>query len=503
MKKKLIAGLAGLMAAAALAAGSVSHAVAGCAGQSAGGEWRSYGHDLFNTRSQPDETTIDTAKAATLAPKWYLTAEGAGMTGGGFATTPAVADGCIYIANIGGYVASLNADTGQLNWRIKIDIETSGYGGQIVGSPAVEDGHVFIMANENGNPQTGRGPSIVSLNQQTGEVEWRTTLDSLVNAYSNASPVVFNGMIFAGIAGPETSPRARGGYAILDASTGAILVKRYTISDDDFAKGHAGASIWSTVAVDTSTGYAYAGSGNPASKKVEHPFSNALLKIDVDPSRTASFGKIVAAFKGNADAYSATIANQPACDLLGDHPDLQYTGIWSAPCGQLDLDFGASPNLFRTVDGRMMVGDLQKSGVYHVADADQMTAEFSLPVGAPCFACNAASPSTSGDKIFVAAVPPGQLASIDGSTGLYRWAQPLADGLHFQPVSNAKGVTYVVDSLGGLNVTDATTGVLIQRRRMTTDAGGGSATGIASSAGIAIARNTVYALAGSVLVAYA
>jgi polyvinyl alcohol dehydrogenase (cytochrome) len=58
----------------------------------AGGEWRSYGHDLSNTRTQPDETTIGPANAGSLEMVW--------MHAGGAAynnsrrTTPTAASGC-------------------------------------------------------------------------------------------------------------------------------------------------------------------------------------------------------------------------------------------------------------------------------------------------------------------------------------------------------------------------------------------------------------------------
>lgn len=501
-RSKLRAAISALVLVSTIATGGIGRANVDCAGSAEGGEWRQYGGDLYNSRSQVDEHAIDVAKAGSLAPAWFMRLSTAGLSGS-FQSTPAVAGGCVYLTTSDAWIVALNADDGHLVWKMRPDIETSGYGGKIISSASVDAGHVFVIVNENGNPGTGKGPYVISLSQETGAIEWTTTLDTLENAYSNASPVVFNGMIFAGIAGREDSPRARGGYAILDELTGDILVKRYTINEDDYAKGYAGASIWSTPAIDTATGYAYVGSGNPASKKIEHEFSNALLKIDVDPSRL-SFGKIISSFKGNADAYSATLGHQPACDLLGDNPALQYyeTGVWSIACAQLDLDFGASPNLFRTATGRLLVGDLQKSGVYHAADASSMTDVFDLPVGGPCFACNASSPSTAGDKIFVAAVPPGQVVSLDGSQNVYRWAYPLADGLHYQAVSNANGVVYAVDSNGNLNIIDASNGAPIQRRSIGTDADGTNTTALTSSAGVAIARHTVYAPIGNVLVAY-
>ena len=57
----------------------------------------------------------------------------------------------------------------------------------------------------------------------------------------------------------------------------------------------------------------------------------------------------------------------------------------------LDLDFGASPNLFRDASGRLVLGDLQKAGVYHAVYTDQMTSAWQTTVSVPCFSCNATS----------------------------------------------------------------------------------------------------------------
>ena len=76
-------------------------------------------------------------------------------------------------------------------------------------------------------------------------------------------------------------------------------------------------------------------------------------------------------------------------------------------CGQLDLDFGASANLFRASDGTELVGDLQKSGVYHVADAAIMKPAWTALVGASCEVCNAASTAVSGARSTGSAPRPG------------------------------------------------------------------------------------------------
>src|SRR5436190_1566255 len=99
-----------LLACIALAAvGSGARASTGaCAGSAPGGEWRSYGHDLSNSRTQPDEHAIGTLQAAQLQQAWiFNTASQAGS--GSIQSTPTVADGCVFFAtDFGGDVFALN-----------------------------------------------------------------------------------------------------------------------------------------------------------------------------------------------------------------------------------------------------------------------------------------------------------------------------------------------------------------------------------------------------------
>ena len=511
--KKLRIALALAVTASMLLIQPGARASGSCAGADPRGDWPMYGHDLSNTRSQPLETGISPATVGSLAPKWVLPLEAAGFSGD-FNITPAVADGCVYVATSDAWVIALNADTGELVWSTQVPHGEIGYSGSMfVGSPVVAHGKVFLNGNENGDPATGLGPSVIALDQATGDIVWKRVLDTFPYAFQNASPVVFNGMVMTGLNGPESDQRARGGFALLDADDGALIYRGYTISDDDYASGYAGGSIWSTPAIDTEKLYAYAGTGNPASKRVEHENTNAIVKIDVDPNR-ATFGKILAAYKGNSDSYYKAIGDQPVCEEFGDEPGLQISGVWSAPCVQLDLDFGASPNLFHAANGELRVGELQKSGVYHVVAASGLEKRFDLPAGPPCFACNASSSAMLGDQAFVAASPPGQMVSIDGSETAcvdtqcvdvrnYNWIAPIGNPLHFQPVSAANGVVYTLAG-GSLLAWDAATGMELLRRAMADDAAGAEVNGsvATSSAGIAIARGKLYAPNGGALVVY-
>ena len=228
----------------------------------------------------------------------------------------------------------------------------------------------------------------------------------------------------------------------------------------------------------------YACGGNPASKDKESRYSNALLKIDLDTA-SPKFGEVVDAYKGNPDQYYPGLDHQPACET---NPNVG--AVWSVTCLQLDLDFGSSPTLFRDKLGRLMVGDLQKSGIYHVIYADNMEGSWTAPVGPPCPACNASSPAATDTQVFTIGSPPGAIFSFDVS-GKTKWVAPIGDQAHYQAISTAGGVVYMMDGFGFLNGFDAVSGVPLLKRNLAQDLGAVAADP-ANSTGIAIARNKVY-----------
>ncbi|MGH2729706.1 MAG: PQQ-binding-like beta-propeller repeat protein [Actinomycetota bacterium] len=483
-----------------------------------GGEWTSYGHDLSNTRSQPLEKKIDPSNAATLEPRWVFdTGSHEDVAdGGGFQNTPVVADGCLYAATSTGWVFALNPDNGKRVWATQLVGEGGGalIGGVIVGSPTVVKGTVFLAVSRPG------APYVAALDQQTGEILWKSTVMTTkkFTAVFNAPPIVFHGMIFQGWLGVEGSGPTRGGYAILDASRdcdarpnvncarpqagadgGAILETRWTISDKEYEKGYHGASIWCSAAVDTAEMYVYACGGNPHSEGKEARYANSLLKIDGDPTRP-TFGDIVDHYKGRNDQYVSGADRQAVCDNFGEETVVL---VWSLGCLMLDLDFGASPNLFRDRSGRLVVGDLQKAGVYHAVYTDHMAPAWQTTISAPCFSCNATSGAYANGRVFTVGSPIGHLVGIGTEgrqEGRLQWAYPTNDGIHYQSVSTANGVVYVVDSLGNLNMVDAKTGLPLMRRPMSVDVG--QLTPDVASQGVAIARNQVFAANGQFIVAY-
>ena len=476
-------------------AGLSSAVSAACAGQADGGDWRMMGHDYSNSRSQQLESSIDLAAARTLAPTWTFSASKS-KDSGTFTGTPVVADGCVFMGSDSGTVYALNADTGAIVWSTKIP------GGSVNSSVAVDGGSVYALVSRVSSPFA------IALDEVTGQVRWTTLLDDQFGADVYASPVVYNGVVFAGVSGSaaetgdETDRYAfQGSFSLLDASTGAVLAKTYPVHPpidppDEFA----GAGIWSTPAVDTATGHAYVGTGNPFNPRQEPQNSNAIIKVDIDASR-ATFGQIVGSYHGNVDEYFPNPDSTPCADFPGNPPPWYPQGL--GQCADLDLDFGASPNIFFDSNGRKLVGAGQKSGVYHAVDPTNMVSAWKQILGTPSFVGGiVGSTAFDGTSIYGPVTVPGQLWSISKDAGEHRWFSSAADGAHYAlPSSLANGVMYTIDAKGFLDAFDTSNGVPVLHRplllgsdvdRPVANLGGG----------VAIARHTVYAVGGGFIVAF-
>ncbi len=482
-----------------------SAAQAPCDAPAAADEWPTFGRDLANTRTQEHPGDISPATTPTLQPVWSFST---GAQFGGFSDlngTPIVSGGCVFLNTAGGDVVALDAADGAVVWRQHVTLDpgaSAGIGGTFVSSPAVTDDAVLALVNQTG------APYVLALSRTPGaagapRVLWRSApIVEGEGYYTNATAVVAGGLLLAGFSPAEGDPTGRGGVSILDARTGRLVKRVYAISDRAFADGYAGAGVWTAPAVDVENGYAYVGTGNPYSKKIEHQNTNAIIKIDIDRRRT-TFGSVVGSYKGLVEQYDQSVrdAVDPVCETLGDDPNLQLVAGDSAPCLQLDLDFGAPPNLFRDSTGRLLVGDLQKAGVYHVADAGSMQPVWKTVVGGSCPLCNAGAWAADGGSLLGASSPGGTMVSLGADQGSAQWASPIADGTHYQSTSTAGGVVFTVDNLGNLLAWDEATGLPLLKRPVQADAGGTAAA--VGSSGIAVASGMVVVATGDDVVAYA
>lgn len=469
-----------------------------CTGPAADDEWPTFGRDLANTRLQTEAGGISPLTTPTLHPVWAHST-GAPAATGDLNGTPIVSDGCVFLNTAAGKVVALDAATGAPVWSTTVPLDpgtAAGLGGIFVSSPAVHEGLVLALVSQVGSPY------VIALSAATGEVVWRSEPTMTGDGYyTNATAVVAGDVLLAGFSPAEGDPKGQGGIALLDAHTGDLLQRVFAIPEADQGE-YAGGGIWTAPAVDDDL-YAYAGTSNPYSKKVEHQNTNAILKIDVDPTRD-TFGTVVDSFKGVIEQYRQEVrdAVDPTCEAFGEDPNLQLIVGDSAPCLQLDLDFGSPPTLFPAADGAPLVGDLQKAGVFHAVRTSDMEREWDAIVGGSCAACNAAAWAYDGDGHMIGASAPGSLEVALDQAGALTWASPIGDGTHYQSTSIAGGVVFTVDNLGTLVAFDLATGLPLLKRPVLADAPGSVAPGV-TSAGIAIASGMVIVATGDVVVAYA
>src|SRR3712207_1525130 len=242
------------------------------------------------------------------------------------------------------------------------------------------------------------------------------------------SPVVWDGKVYIGVSGyfGEFSGRpnisVRGSVVALDAQTGAVRWKTYMVPP-----GRDGGPVWSTPAVDTDTGRLYVGTGNaynpPASE-----MTDAIVALD------ARSGAVADHFQATADdAWS-----------LGE------------PVGP-DFDFGASPNLIRGADGRKLVGEGQKAGIYWALDRATLDPVWQTRTGAGSSTGGIiGSTAYDGTRIYG---PNNSLGAGAQGWGLSRggapgWLSPAPGPLKYRPGSVPHGGVYQTPLSTGVTTRD-------------------------------------------------
>jgi len=207
---------------ALMCASAPADAAGPCTTPASGGDWPSYGHDPANTRAQPAERGLGPSTLARLKPAWVFSTASAG-DGSGFESTPVVDDGCVFVGSANGFTYALDARSGRVVWRRKLDVSNPGYGGALVGAPAVYGSAVIFLVSEYDAPYA------IALDRSTGSVLWRSAPyitsppTPYLGYYTNASPIVADGLVFAGYSPPEGDRAATGGFGLIDALTGKVV----------------------------------------------------------------------------------------------------------------------------------------------------------------------------------------------------------------------------------------------------------------------------------------
>lgn len=261
-------------------------------------QWLTYGGTYDEQRfSSLDQINTDNVDQLDLA--WYLDIR----ANQGQQSTPLYVDGVIYLTESWGQVTAIDASSGDSLWRFDPQVAGNVAGKGCCGvnnrGAAVYEGKVFVTAYD------GR---MFALDAGSGEVIWETqTVDEELNYTSTGAVRVANGKVFIGNGGAEF--RTRGYVSALDAETGEIIWRFYTVPGNpelgfeneamrmaaDTWNGNwwelgGGGSTWDGITYDQETNLLLFGVGNgaPWNPLVRSPgggdnlFLNSIVAVDAD-----------------------------------------------------------------------------------------------------------------------------------------------------------------------------------------------------------------------------
>jgi polyvinyl alcohol dehydrogenase (cytochrome) len=479
--------------------GTAAHAAAA----GGAGQWPMFGQNPNNTAST--SSAINTSNVNALAPKWTFTA------GGDVSARAAIVNGVAYFPDWSGHVYAVKTSNGKLVWAKSIVADYlsgvfSPAPAKVVSrtSPAVDASTNTLYLG------TQKGAYLLAIDTATGALRWRTQLDPHPMAIDTASPMVYDGVVYVGVASLEEAAAIDPGYpccsfrgsaVAVSASTGQILWQTYMAPS-----GYNGAAVWgSTLVPDPQRGYVYVTTGNNYYTPTDPAYAACIDAggtqeqcnspddhLDSVLALRMSTGQIVWAsrFASSDDWNVACFINFTNCPVN------------SGP----DFDFGSGVNLitYQTPNGpKTILGAGQKSGVYSALDPATGNVLWATQVGPGSSLGGMEWGSASdGTRIYVAianfygipytvagqTVYAGSWAALDPATGQILWQVADPNGaIDLGPLAVANGVVYAASMAGAA---DAPT--MFALRAATGDTLWSYAAGSSVIAGATIVKDSVY-----------
>ena len=324
--------------------------------------WNGWGADLAQHRFQPAAMAGLTASdLPKLKLKWAFGYADANQA----YAQPAVMGGRIFVGSAARRVYALDARSGCLYWKIDTDfaVRTAITIGKIAKGDASASGWATYFGDQHGN--------VYAVDAASGKPLWKTSLDAHPDVHVTGAPVLAGGRIYAGVSSLEEVSGAnakdecckfRGSLSALDAATGRLVWKAYTIakaarpagknSQGVQLWGPSGAGIWSSPTVDLAHQAVYATTGDNYSDPPTGT-SDAFMGFDADTGRVLWTSQM-----SHGDAYNVD------CDLPADK---------RVNCPQSrgpDFDIGSSAILVSLPHGRRELVAGAKSGVVYAVDPD-------------------------------------------------------------------------------------------------------------------------------------
>jgi polyvinyl alcohol dehydrogenase (cytochrome) len=313
--------------------------------------WTGWSPSTDNTRFQPATANplFTAGDVPKLTLKWAFGFPDASSAW----AQPSVIRGHLFVGSQNGTVYALDARSGCVDWAF------SAAGGV---RTAITVGNGVIYFGDT-------AANVYALDERTGSRRWMRSVETHSLARITGSPTLHDGRLYVPTSSYEESQGAdpqyacctfRGSITALDAATGAVVWKTYTIPQEPQRRGTSttgtplwgpsGAAIWSAPTVDARRGLLYVATGNQYSGPA-HPSSNAVMALDLKTGAVRWAKQVTP----NDIYLTGCRAGNPNC------PEA------NGP----DVDFGSPPMLARTTTGRNLIVIGQKSGIGFALDPEK------------------------------------------------------------------------------------------------------------------------------------
>jgi alcohol dehydrogenase (cytochrome c) len=223
----------------------------------------------------------------------YAVALGGSAANENIEATPLVEDGFLYIVDQWSIVYKIDlrsGDAGRIVWHMDPKQERPpSWGNRGV---ALSGNNVISVA--------GWPSRVIATDKDSGKVVWETNMQDQPALELNAAPLVIRDKVIIGSSGGDRG--TRGWIAALDAATGKLAWKKFTIpapgepgsetwKDKNNAWQTGGASMWTTGTYDVTSNQIFWGTGNPVPmfdptyRPGDNLFSNSVISWNPDDGK--------------------------------------------------------------------------------------------------------------------------------------------------------------------------------------------------------------------------